>query len=366
MTNAWKITIPVERSEERSDGRYIIGQASGPERDGHGSRMSPEAIVGFARQIAERVEAGDPIPYIDQHAKTGVLRELGQVMEGTVGEDFRLTVGVRLDTDNPASNFLYNNLKRGKQYGMSVAGDGTDFVIDRDDLGSRVVTFTKVLLREISNTTRPSWVPSFGTVLARSLDQLDTTESESMSETTVAETTPIAETPVVEAPVVENSAPEVDADTINVERARIAAKDNAAVAQAFATFAQTLTELGIDLAPETPSTVTPETPAAPAVVENSETGDETVDFNGVKVERELAAALSSFIASEIERSVAPLTAKVDEQAKYIDALEKLPAGKTPAPIVREKFETETTGPDLEKMTPAERLRFGLSALYGND
>ena len=195
----WKYTIPITRAEETEDGLFLVGEATGPERDSHGTRMSPEAIQDFARQIADRVSEGNPLPYIDQHLKAGVTRVLGDVIHGTVNPDnYHLGVRVQLDEDNPNALMIHKKIaKRGKQYGMSIAGDGIEFEWEDDGNGRKAPLFTHVALREISHTPRPSWVPSFGTVLARSLeedgqeiemsDELDTTAAEEQTTVTEAE-----------------------------------------------------------------------------------------------------------------------------------------------------------------------------------
>lgn len=381
MSN-WKYTIPVARAEDRLDGAYIIGEASGPEPDSHGTEMAREAIEDFARQIKERVEQGDPLPYIDSHQKDGVLRTLGHVMEAAVTPDFHLMVAVRLDTDNPAATFLYSSLKRGKQYGMSIAGDGVEYVRAKT-AGGPVLRFMKVVLREISNTTRPSWVPSFGTVLARSIDNLG--ESEVSEELVRDESAPEVETVAEESEVAadvekssdeqtidaaDEAAPEepeapverttdepIEADE-DVERARIAKRDVSAILEAMKALATKLETIGIAEADE----ATPETPETP--VENSEKGEEeTVEFGGIRVERAVAEALTAYVDEKINAAVEPLKAEIERKDAYIEELLALPAGKVPAPVVRDKFDN-----DLDRiagLTPEERLRIGLSAVYAD-
>lgn len=381
MSSMWKITIPVARAEDRTDGLYIVGEASGPERDSHGTQMSPEAIHDFARQIADRVAAGDPIPYIDSHQKTGLLRELGHVMEGMVTPDYHLRIAVRLDDNNPAASFLYEGLKRGKQYGMSVAGDGVEHMTVRDDSGNRVVRFMKVVLREISNTTRPSWVPSLGTVLARSIDgelgddsMSDNLENESAPEvetTGSVESAPVADVansddaptaPEAEETSAEETTPAEtergdetvpSVDDISVERSRISKKDAEAMLAAYSAMGTQLKALGIiEDATDAPETTT---------VENSETGDDT--FNGLPVSRDLSDAIKTFVSTEVERATVSLTTVIENQAATIKALEELPAGKVPPALVRDKFESDK--PDLSAMSPEDRLRWGLTQVYGD-
>jgi hypothetical protein len=166
----FKFTFPITKSEQRDDGRYLIGYASGPEIDTDGERMHPEAIEKFSDQINASNGADYPLTYRDAHAPDGVLRDLGVITKAWVNEHFHLGIEVKLDDDNPAADYLYKQVQKGKQYGMSVHGTVTDWSDDFvEDLGKTVRTFKNVILDEISNTTRPAWYPSFGTVLAKSV-----------------------------------------------------------------------------------------------------------------------------------------------------------------------------------------------------
>ena len=166
---AFKYTFPIAKAEARADGNYIIGYASGPEVDTEGERMAPEAIQRFSDQINASSD-GMRLTYRDAHAPDGVLRDLGDITKAWVTDQFHLGVEVRLDTDNPAADFLFKSINKGKQYGMSVAGHVVDFAYEHvAEIGKSVLTYKNVVLDEISNTTRPAWYPSFGTVLAKSI-----------------------------------------------------------------------------------------------------------------------------------------------------------------------------------------------------
>lgn len=166
---AFKYTFPIAKAESRADGNYIIGYASGPEIDSEGERMAPEAIQRFSDQInASSVE--QRLVYRDAHQPDGVLRDLGEITKAWVTEKFHLGIEVKLDSENPAADYLFKSIKKGKQYGMSVAGHVVDYAMEFvDEIGKSVLTYKNVMLDEISNTTRPAWYPSFGTVLAKSI-----------------------------------------------------------------------------------------------------------------------------------------------------------------------------------------------------
>jgi len=168
-TATFKYTFPIAKAEARADGNYIIGYASGPEIDSEGERMSVEAIKMFSDQINASSE-GMRLTYRDAHAPDGVLRDLGEVTRAWVTEKFHLGVEVKLDMDNAASETLWKQINKGKQYGMSVAGRVLDYAMEFvESVGKAVLTYKNVVLDEISNTTRPAWYPSLGTVLAKSI-----------------------------------------------------------------------------------------------------------------------------------------------------------------------------------------------------
>lgn len=206
----FKYTFPISKAEQRADGCYITGFASGPEIDSEGERMSQDAITRFAAQI----NGSDPdsrLVYRDAHQPDGVLRDLGDITKAWVNEHFHLGIEVKLNMENPAADFLFKQLQKGKQYGMSVGGHVVDYAMEYvDEIGKSVLTYKNVVLDEISNTTRPAWYPSFGTVLSKSIkdasidapagvnvndDELldaaveDTTKSEEVVETTEDTTT---------------------------------------------------------------------------------------------------------------------------------------------------------------------------------
>lgn len=179
MKVQFEYTFPIEKSEERPDGVYITGLATGPEIDEEGERIAPEAIAKFARQIEEMANFGLPLTYRDAHIKDGVLTELGEVTKAWLTPEFHLGVEVRLDVeDNPAALSLWKKIQKGKQYGMSVAGEVHDFADEFvSDVGRIVRTYKDVVLTEISNTTRPAWTPSFGTVLSKAIKDAESSDA---------------------------------------------------------------------------------------------------------------------------------------------------------------------------------------------
>ena len=169
MTAEFKYTISIEKAEQTDDGLFIEGVASGLGVDSQGHEMDPVAIERFAAQIEERLAAGDPVPYLDWH-KESVLSELGHVVKATIDPDWNLRVRVKLDEANEAARYLHQKIQQGKKFGMSVAGRATKFAKRYDPQQQKnVIRFFDITLKEVSNTTKPIWTPSFGTVLAKSV-----------------------------------------------------------------------------------------------------------------------------------------------------------------------------------------------------
>lgn len=197
----FKYTIPITKSTADEDGLYIYGEATGPEVDMQDEALAPEAIESFAQQIKQRAADGNPVPYLDEHPKDvgrGVLRHLGDLVDGGITEKGHLWVKVRLHEDNPAATFLYRQINAGKQFGMSVSGDVTSWADNLNKaLGRKIRTFKSIVLNHIANTTKPVWTPSFGTVLNRAIDKA-LSEGETMAEEIVVEPTNIEETPATE------------------------------------------------------------------------------------------------------------------------------------------------------------------------
>lgn len=198
----WKITFPIEKAEKRDEGLFITGLASGPEMDAQGERMAGDLIYRFAEQINSTggLALSSRLVYRDAHAPDGVLRDLGWINKAWVNNDKRLAVEVKLDDENPAATYLFRQLEKGKQFGMSVAGKVLDFADEfMADVGAVVRTYTDVILTEISNTTRPAWTPSFGSVLAKAL--LDTVPGATLKGadiTASADVTPLGENMTLE------------------------------------------------------------------------------------------------------------------------------------------------------------------------
>lgn len=364
----FKYTISIEKAETRDGRMFITGVAAGPGIDLQGEEMDPQAITGFAAQIEDRVAKGDPIPYMDHHQKGGVLNELGTVVKGWVTDQFELGIEVELDSDNPAAVALFTKVNKGKKFGMSVQGSVNKYIDQfRPEIGKAVRRFLDVTLGEISNTTRPIWTPSFGTVLSKAIDDavaesatdegvkpvkdlpveqavpaadVDTTKAEDAAIETPAVEAEKAETPETpEAPV----APVVeDAD---VEKAQ-SAKSTRTLLAMRASIDAALAELGVIDAPATDE--------APVVEPEKAVSDDTADPL-TKAITDATAPLVTLV-EDLQKSLTEATARIVQ-------LENTPAGEG-APALIDKAESAKAEEILAKAQPRDLIRLGLAAHHG--
>jgi hypothetical protein len=161
--------IPITKAWEGDDGGlYIEGESSGPEIDLDGQFMTPECIKNMAEQVNKK-----PVPfgYYDEHNKRGVMSDLGEVIGAEITPEYHMRNRVRLDKDNPAAVLLWKKIhNKRKQFGMSIAGHIQELA--RKTIGDKVYKgFNRIHLDHLANTTKPSWAPSLGTLVAKSLEQ---------------------------------------------------------------------------------------------------------------------------------------------------------------------------------------------------
>ncbi|MBU0846680.1 hypothetical protein KKH23_05770 [Patescibacteria group bacterium] len=156
--------IPVTKAYEKDGDLYIEGESSGPELDLDKQFMTPECIQGMAKQVNE-----NPVPYLDEHQKRGVASELGTVISADVTPEYHMKTTTRLDRDNPIAVTLWNKVQKGKKFGQSIAGHVAGMATKVVD-GAVYKGFSRIVLDHIANTTKPSWAPSLGTLVAKSLE----------------------------------------------------------------------------------------------------------------------------------------------------------------------------------------------------
>ena len=405
---AFRYTFPIAKAEERADGLYIIGEASGPEIDATDERMAPEAISRFATQISSLAQAGNPLQYRDAHAMDGVLRDLGNITRAWIDEKFHLGVEVKLDSDSPSALYLFRQLQKGKQFGMSVAGVVSDFADEFvPEVGKTIRTYYNVGLTEISNTTRPAWTPSLGTVLSKAIDEA-AAESVARSGETVSDKNTLVTGEAEAAPADETTKADETTAEAEVEKAEETTDETveetekseetpeAEVEKTDAEDAPALDAEEADAATEKSADESADEADATDTTEKAESEDADIEKAGRSISaangkrllalhaeltsllqdagalpKEDAPAKSDSAADEptltkaldlnkaLEAKVEELEKALTESAARITELENTPASAAPALI--ERSEVESAMETLAKASPSERLMAGLAA-----
>lgn len=381
----FKFTIAIEKAEEANGELYLYGVATGLGLDSQGHEMDPSAIEGFSKQIAARAETPDPVPFMDWHQKDGILKQLGDVVEGQVDADYNLGVKVRLDKDNPAAVYLHKAVKKGKKFGMSVAGKASGIVRRFDEATKQaVLRFTDVAMTEVSATTKPIWTPSLGTVLAKSV--IDEASAESLTpegdspEMSKNDTEGLNEEATTTAPADETAtanAAEAEATTdIEKAGARYSKSTKAKFLAMYEEMGQMLREEGIlDEEPEVvekaESTDAADEAGAEKKDEADTSNDTTTESDSDEAKTEtpsdekadaapaadaVQAGLQALIRTELERLLKEMTARPDSE-EAASSEEK--AKKGPQMVVSGNATAETDADRerkrLEALPPRERL-----------
>lgn len=410
---AFRYTFPIAKAEQRADGLYIIGEASGPEVDAQNERMSPVAIERFAAQIGSMADSGFPLTYRDAHAADGVLRDLGHITRAWIDERFHLGIEVKLDEDSPSALYLFRQVQKGKQFGMSIAGQVFDYVDEfATEVGRTVRTYKDVVLTEISNTTRPAWTPSLGTVLSKAIDEAAAasadrgdnpsmkTDAELAGEQTAAPADDTAKADEAEATeeATEKAADSTEDETVETEKSE-ETEDEAETAKSEDETAKDAEEA--DAATEKSADEAADEAATSEETEKSATEEDADDIekagrsisaaNGKRLlalhaeltsllqdagalptedapaksdstDDEMTLTKSLDLNKALEAKVTELEQALTEKTARITELENTPA--TTLPTLIERSDVDEAAEVLAKASPSERLRAGLSALHG--
>ncbi len=126
------VTMPLAKVWEDDAGELCFeGVASSTSLDRQQERMTPRAIEKMASQTN--------LDLLPSH-KAGPLEELGRVEEAWVdNESFR--VAGRLDRANPQSQRLFDRVRSGRRYGLSVGGRVTKAFWQYDDEAGQQVRY---------------------------------------------------------------------------------------------------------------------------------------------------------------------------------------------------------------------------------
>jgi hypothetical protein len=170
--HTFRVVLPVKRAETRisraaggdATEYWLHIEASGPERDEHGTRMSDACLERFVEYAVAGI-AGEPLPYLDGHYQDLLAGLLGEVHSPKLTDKRHFAVDVLLDRENPQSMRLFRDIERGKRHGASIAGIVHDYSIEKyvNDDGEECLeqVFDDIELVEVSRTTWPSWRDSF-------------------------------------------------------------------------------------------------------------------------------------------------------------------------------------------------------------
>jgi hypothetical protein len=396
---SFKYTFPISKAERRADGLYITGEASGPEVDATMERMAPEAITRFAAQIRLMADAGTPLQYRDAHAADGVFRDLGDITNAWIDERFHLGIEVKLDEDSAAATYLFRQLEKGKQFGMSIAGSVLDFIDEFSaEVGRTVRTYKDVVLAEISNTTRPAWTPSLGTVLSKAIDDAaaeslaktgenvkpekdtlvaadetvaDETAKADAEAATEDETTEKAvETTEDEAETAKSDDTDTDAEAVADATEKSADADADEAPAADVTEKATEEDADIEKAGRTISAATGKRLLAlhsemtQLLLDNGvlQAPDAPAKSDSTDAETDLTKSLTVEKAA-LEAKVVELTQSLTEKTARITELENTPAVVAPALIERGAPTADEAMEAISKMSPFDRLRTGLTLAH---
>jgi len=164
----FKVVLPVTEARSNPEGEMWLSiEASGPEGDKHGSRMSEAALQRMVGYI-ERGWNGERLPYLDGHYRDLLAAELGTIHNPRLTEDRHLAVSAQLDPENPQSERLYKSILKGRKHGASIAGFVHSFRIEkREDSDEQDFIIDDIEVIEISRTSYPSWRASFTTMLVQ-------------------------------------------------------------------------------------------------------------------------------------------------------------------------------------------------------
>lgn len=164
-------------SEE--DGVMVVeGVASTMNVDHDNERMAETALYSMAKIINE---SGVPLRWEHKKEEKAII---GNVNKAWVDGRNQLWIKATLDKSHPAAPMLYDKLKGGERWGLSVGGRVKNAVRElAEGAGQYVKTFYDVLLDEVSVTKRPanydSWLVRKG-VITKSMSE--TADNQMMKE----------------------------------------------------------------------------------------------------------------------------------------------------------------------------------------
>lgn len=176
----FKVVLPITGARrqlvEKAEGEeevqlWLHVEASGPERDADGDRMSEDALTKMVEYATEK-----EIPFLDGHYKDLMSAMLGDVHNPYLTEQNHFAFDVLLNQNNPFTVNLFNDILAGKKHGASIAGVVHAADIEEYSENEFGSLFHDVELIEVSRTSWPSWRDSFVTLLADKVGKLPQAE----------------------------------------------------------------------------------------------------------------------------------------------------------------------------------------------
>lgn len=167
-TKEFDFQFEIAKAELGDADQFIIrGIASSPSVDRDDEQMSANAVKHMLEQIQSR-----KIPLMNEHGRNWNDR-IGEVIDGKLTSDGKLEIEAQLNKKHPIAQYLYEKIKQGEQFGLSVAGKVKGFTQQmRTDLGKFVRVFDDIILNEISVTARPANWDAMGLVAKNWLEEI--------------------------------------------------------------------------------------------------------------------------------------------------------------------------------------------------
>lgn len=171
-------TDVIKTYEEEGD-LYLIGEASGLEKDRDGERMELGTLQKMAKDIADGYidEFGNlkPVVLKNTHLRDGITTEIGELTDAWVNENQRLAVKAKLYKENPDAKWLHvATTEKGKKFGLSIEGKAWETAGEYDPITkSRGTVLKDVFLRGIAVTSQPSWTKSWFQTIQKSFDKIE-------------------------------------------------------------------------------------------------------------------------------------------------------------------------------------------------
>lgn len=151
--DGFQFTFQIEKSLVKAEDNDLIlsGVASTTNVDHDNERMDNSALKRMVNIVNTQ---GVPLRWEHSKDPSAVL---GTVYKGHVDERGNMTINARLDKNHPLAVELYEAVKKGERYGLSVGGKILNAVKEMaEGAGKYVKTFYDVLLDEVSVTKKPA------------------------------------------------------------------------------------------------------------------------------------------------------------------------------------------------------------------